>query len=100
MPKKLQAREWYFQYYQKSKEESKGRPFNLSSEGNYTTVNNYLAYETSAFGYDHIEIYLYIAHNNYIYKISYRDESANDPNWKRHKKIINQILSTFKFIEK
>ena len=50
-------------------------------------------------GIDHTDIYYFISRNNYIYKVHYNEEKANDPNWNQHEEIINQMLSSFKFIE-
>ena len=96
----LSAEDWYGTYYLKNKQEAEKLdiPFQMSESGKNIEFNGYVAYKTSNFGYDRAIINLYIAQNNKIYKLTYDDNSANDTEWIEHEKIINQMLSTFKFI--
>ena len=97
----LSPEKWYLQYYETRKQESLKRdvPFTLAASGENVTLNGYPAYKTSNFNFDSSIISFFVGHDGAIYKISYKDESANDPDWKKHEKIILQMLSTFKFIE-
>ena len=95
----LSVENWYAQYCTRKKQEaaSSNAPFFLSENGQNIQLNSYASYKTIDFGVDHFIVNFYIVHNGNVYKLSYSDEKANDPNWYEHEKIINQILSTFKF---
>ena len=96
----MSAENWYSQYYQNKKQEATKLdiPFSLSSSGQNMSLNGYAAYKTVDFGVDHSVVNFYITHGGNVYNLVYSDEKANDPKWNEHEKIINQILSTFKFI--
>ena len=96
-PKALSAHDWYSEYYIscKKKAETESVPFFRPQHGEYIQLNGSSAYKVSVFGFDHMIIELYLSHGDYIYKISYRDESANDPDWQIHEETINKMLSTF-----
>lgn len=97
----LSPEKWYLQYYEDRKQEAlkKDVPFILSASGESVTLNGYSAYKTSNFNFDSSIVSFFIGHDGAIYKLSYKDESANDPDWKEHEKIILQMLATFKFIK-
>jgi len=107
-PKKLTIEKWYSEFYAKRKKEAEEKakdmgvdfesfPFAFPPKGKYVSIGNYSAYEISIFTGDAMDVYLLIPYNGYIYEIYYSNEIANDPNWKKHKIKIDQILSTFKF---
>jgi hypothetical protein len=96
----MSAENWYSQYYQSEKQYAAkaDMPMFLSASGKNVKLNGYDAYETSDFNSDSSLINFYIAHNGIIYRISYRGEIVqNVPKWPEFEKIINQMLSTFKF---
>lgn len=97
----LSPEKWYLQYYEDRKQEASKSDvhFNLAASGENVTLNGYSAYKTSNFNFDSSIISFFIGHSGAIYKLSYKDESANDPDWKKHEEVIIKMLSTFKFIE-
>lgn len=97
----LSPEKWYLQYYENKKQEAtrNDAPFMLAASGESVTLNGYPAYKTSNFNFDSSIVSFFVGHDGAIYKLSYKDESANDPDWKEHEKIILQMLSTFKFIK-
>lgn len=93
------AENWYLQYYQDKKQEATKAdvPFQLSASGKNVLLNGYTAYKTVDSGMDRGIVHHYMVHNKNIVVLTYEDQSANDPQWNEHKKMIEQILSTFQF---
>jgi hypothetical protein len=63
--------------------------------------NELPAYKLIVFAYDHSNEEIYIRKGGFIYRLIFcaDKENPNDPQAELHYKIVNQMLSTFKFLE-
>lgn len=97
------AENWYAQYYQDVKKESKklDYPFFLSTGGESVQLNGYTAYKV---GHTEPQISVfdfYLLHNGSIYDLSYQSPDMGVKEdalqWPEQEKIILQMLATLKF---
>lgn len=70
----------------------------LVKQQNNSVLNNITAKTLKVFSFDSWELVVIAAKGEYVYFLQFDAENPNDPDFLEHKKITNQILSTFKFI--
>ena len=72
---------------------------NLAKLVGDTMINNKPAKQFSVFQFDSYNIETVTIYNEFVYKLTYSDAQGNDPDYESSRKVYNQILSTFRFLD-